>query len=716
MNKKRLFALAVGLVSAALFLALQFTGSLYFLEGPVSDNLARISAEPGVASDEVAVVLLDQESLDWAEEAMGLSWPWPRELYAVLTSYMERGGARAVGFDVIYSEASSYGPYDDMAYASALESYGGAVGTVFLSDQYGEENWPEDYSPPTPVEGDWSGGSAPGIPPTVPFAQFPIESLAAAYKALANVQVSGDSDGIYRRVPPVMFFDDKAVPSMALALYRIGAPGKGILRRDGKTAYLDDRRIPLDREGNLFLRFRGPSGTHPTYNAGEIIRSEIQILSGETPQLDPGVFDGKYVLFGFSAPGLLDQRASPMSETYAGVEIHATMLDNLLSGDFRVPVPGADGPWAFLLTLMLIVVAVGASLGAVSVSGALRSVLVYLAFLVVPPVLAGLSWFGTVALPVLPFFGASALSLAGAGIVNYATEGKQRRFIKSAFSQYLSPDVINRLIQNPDRLRLGGERREITIFFSDLQGFTTISEGLEPEGLTALLNRYLTAMAKVIKEEGGTIDKYEGDAIIAFWNAPLDQEDHAVRGIRASLRCQEALAEMRPVLKEMAGGKEMLMRIGMNTGPAVVGNMGSTDRFDYTMFGDSVNLAARLEGVNKQFGTYTMVSNATLNAAKKGGFRAFSRELARVEVVGKSEPVTVYEPMTKEDWEKGGDLWRSFAEALSLFYTGRFSEARAAFASLADRDPASAKYLAKIEDMGEIVPERWKGIWVMTSK
>ncbi len=230
-------------------------------------------------------------------------------------------------------------------------------------------------------------------------------------------------------------------------------------------------------------------------------------------------------------------------------------------------------------------------------------------------------------------------------MVNYSTEGRQKRYIKNAFKQYLSPAVIEQLISHPERLKLGGERRELSIFFSDLQGFTSISEGLSPEELTALLNEYLSAMTDIIQEEGGTVDKFEGDAIIAFWNAPLDLDDHALRAVRSALRCQESLARMRPAFRERVG-KDLYMRIGINTGPAVVGNMGSHSRFDYTVLGDAVNLAARLEGINKQFKTYTMISQATLEQMAD----AFPvRELSRVAVVGRKEPVTVYEPMFEEE-------------------------------------------------------------------
>jgi adenylate cyclase len=305
------------------------------------------------------------------------------------------------------------------------------------------------------------------------------------------------------------------------------------------------------------------------------------------------------------------------------------------------------------------------------------------------------------------------LSLVGSSLASYATEGQQKRYIKNAFRQYLSPTVIEELIAHPERLTLGGEKRELTIFFSDVQGFTGISEALTPEDLTALLNEYLSAMTDIIQEEGGTIDKFEGDAIIAFWNAPLSQADHAVRGVRAALRCQAKLTEMRPSIRARIG-KDMLMRVGMNTGHAVVGNMGSKTRFDYTMLGDQVNLAARLEGINKQFGTYSMISGAVVE--KIGG--AFpARELSRVAVVGRKEPVTVFEPMLAEEFAARGKVLETFAAGLREYYAGHFAEADRIFSTAASADPPSAAYARKCKGLAAAPPgEGWNGVWVMTEK
>jgi adenylate cyclase len=304
------------------------------------------------------------------------------------------------------------------------------------------------------------------------------------------------------------------------------------------------------------------------------------------------------------------------------------------------------------------------------------------------------------------------LTLVSAGLVYYNTEGRQKRFIKNAFQQYLSPAVIEKLIEDPERLKLGGERRQLSIFFSDLEGFTSISERLTPEELTSILNEYLSAMTEIIHEEGGTVDKYEGDAIIAFWNAPLSQPDHAVCCVKAALRCQKKLAELRPYFREKIQ-KDLKMRIGINTGAVVVGNMGSKTRFDYTMMGDAVNLASRLEGINKEFGSYTMISKSTL--VEIGN--AFPvRELSKVRVVGKKESVAVYEPMYEEDYRANKDNYDIFSQGLESYYQGNFEKALAFFKKIAEQDAPARSYIEKCQELMAKKPEPWDGTWIMTKK
>ena len=703
----------MGAGGAALALVLWLLGLLEPFEARTWDWRARLMARPGEATSRVATILIDQGSLDWGRESQGLAWPWPRETYRAITDFCARGGAKAVVFDMIYSEPSSYGVEDDRGFRASLKRYGKGVGALFLSSENKKaaKAWPAGQ-PEAGIEiaglDRWLAAAKPG---SLAFtnAQFPTPEIAGGAAMLANTNFPRDSaDSVYRRVPLFDLFDGKVVPSEALAAYLVGEPGPHSLAIEAGRLRVDGRGVPIDREGRAILRFRGPSQTHAAVSAASVIQAEIRHEAGESggSDLSPGIFEGKYVLVGVTAAGLYDLKPTPMSSAYPGVEVNATMLDNLLSGDFMSPLP-FPATVALLLLLCL-----GAGAAASTVSGG-KSALVYLAVIPLAP-LAGLGFYAAgYWLQVAALGLGGVLALVGSSLAGYATEGRQKRYIKGAFKQYLSPAVIEELIAHPESLKLGGERRELSIFFSDMQGFTSVSESLSPEELTALLNDYLSAMTDIIQDEGGTIDKYEGDAIIAFWNAPLDLPDHAARAVRAALRCQSELAELRPAFRARVG-KDLFMRVGVNSGPAVVGNMGSRTRFDYTMLGDAVNLASRLEGINKQYGTYTMVSASTYRMAG-GAYPA--RELSRVAVVGRVEPVTVYEPMLPAEYEARRPVLEAFGQALELFYAGAFAQAEEAFGALADRDPPSRAYRAKCRELQASPPEgEWRGVWVMTQK
>ncbi len=701
----------IGTAGAALVLGVWLLGALNGFEARTWDLRARLLARPGKATSQVATILLDQKSLEWGRKENALSWPWPREVYTAVADFCARGGAKALVLDVFFTEPSVYGVSDDEAMGNGVAKNGRVVIVMnFGSTQATEKTWPADYPrPPLVVSGlaDWVRRAGPKTL-VYPMAEFPIPELWKSANLLANAYMAPDpTDRVYRRGALFSVFDGRVVPAEALAAYLTGNPGSPAISISPGKLTVDGREVPIDAEGRAILRYRGPSATHTALTAAAVVQADLQIQEGTEPALKPDVVKDKYVFYGYSAPGLFDLKPSPMTGDYPGVEIHATMLDNLLSGDFMRPVPVAA------TILLLLLLCIGAGLSGTAVSGAGRSALVYVAFLPLAPALGIAAyalgyWLQVVALEL-----GAVISLVGGSLVTYATEGQQKRYIKGAFKQYLSPAVIEELIAHPERLRLGGERRELTIFFSDVQGFTGISEALTPEDLTALLNEYLTAMVDIIQEEGGTIDKFEGDAIIAFWNAPLTLEDHAVRGVRAALRCQAKLAEMRPGIRARIG-KDMRMRIGMNTGPAVVGNMGSKTRFDYTMLGDQVNLSARLEGINKQFGTYTMISRAVVEKMA-GAFPA--RELSRVAVVGRKEPVVVFEPMLPAEFAARRAGLEVFDKGLKEYYAGRFAEAEGIFAGVAAEDPAAASYARKCRELAAApAAEKWSGVWVMTEK
>jgi adenylate cyclase len=667
---------AVGIMLAVLALSflLDFSGAIRPYRLMTLDTLFRLVPLPA-ASPNVVVVTVDQPDLDFFKK-QGVTWPWPRHLYAPLIEYCRWAGAKAVIFDILFTEASSYGPEDDQSFAQAVAG-GKVVLPFFLS---------RDQKPPNPSEADLLLKAGLTIPGPSPRQQphyrsvvTPVPPLLAAASALGNVETSPDADGIYRRVPLVVPFLGEWLPNLAFAAFhRFGNPGP--LKFAPGNLLLGKTRIPVDAKGRLLLKFRGPSRSHKRFSAANVIASEARREHGLPPIYAPQDFAGKWVLVGLTAPGLLDLKASPVSAVYPGVEIHATLLDDLLRGDFLRPVP-VWLQWLgvlILVTAMVLVVLWFSSLVA-TLAGLVALALVYLGLVVAA---FHLSWWAD---PVLPGI-ALGLSFALATAYSYATEGRQKLYIRRMFGQYMSETVIEHLLENPEKLQLGGERRQVTLFFSDLAGFTTISERLDPETVVGLLNDYLSAMTEIILHEEGTVDKFEGDAIMAFWGAPLDQPDQARRACRAALRQQAALAELNQRFAEL-NLPPLTMRIGLHTGEAIVGNLGSEKRFDYTVIGDTVNLAARLEGLNKFYGSHVMASEATVTACDSG---VEFRELDLVAVKGKEQAVRVFEVLGLTDEMPPQVLWRrrEFAHGLEYYRQGRFHEAQVHFETLLTEDPA----------------------------
>ena len=652
-------------------------------------------------SDEIAVVLLDQDSLDWAQQELGWSWPWPRSAYGDIVSYFNLGGAASLAFDVLFTEPSVYGPQDDAAFVQACAEYGRVVQTVYFEASQGRDSLWKEAFPQPPLQNDLAQASAISSDEDL---LFPIDSIATSAAVLGNITGSSDWDKVIRRAKAYRPYQSYLVPTLGVApLFAAG--------EDGPDPELEPKN------GRL-LRFQPSLDSYVPYSAGQILQSYYAIQAGQEPLLESDMFQDMYVFFGFYAPGLFDICTTPMSAVYPGVGVHITQLDNYLQDSFL-------SPTTFPVEVALVVVL--AFLGAVPLSLAeifrlhKLNVLVSVAWMAIFGLLFVVLSYGVFAagfvLPMMPPLVALVLAFFSAMVVSYRQEGRQRRYLKSAFRHYLSPAVIDTLIAHPESLVLGGERRHISIFFSDVQGFTSISERLSPEELTSLLNDYLSQMTDILLESGGTIDKYEGDAIIAFWNAPVELHDHGRRAVEAMIRCQEKLAQLRPQLEQRAG-RPFYMRVGINTGDAVVGNMGSSSRFDYTMLGDSVNLAARLEGLNKQFGTYSMCSAASKEEALAFGTELRFRELARVAVVGKKEAVTVFEPMNANEYAERQAVLDAFSQGLQLFYQGKFPEALEAFSAIQKEDAPAAHYVAKCRELLENPPDlsSWEGVLVATSK
>jgi adenylate cyclase len=465
-----------------------------------------------------------------------------------------------------------------------------------------------------------------------------------------------------------------------------------------------DKVVPLDRHGQAILRFKGRGGLPEAVSAAAVIQSELRLRESQTPSLSPDTFKDSFVFVGCSAPGLLDLRPVPVNPKCPGVILHATFVDNLLTDSF---ITEAATP---VVILGVMATALAAAISLTYGGRWWQAVPLAVVWLGVPLVIGFAAYAKGQWWPVVAQGAASGLGLVGALAGNYLAEGRQKAFIKQAFRHYLSGDVIEKILRDPKHLELGGEKRELTIMFTDLAGFSSFSERLGPVELTALLNDYLSEMTDIIMDEGGTLDKYEGDAIIAFWNAPLAQADHAGRACRAALRCQRRLAELRETYQQRTGAL-LRMRVGLNTGEVVVGNMGSRKRFNYTILGDAANLASRLEGANKAFGTETMVSGSTWQLAS-GEFRA--RKLADLRVVGRKTAVPVYE-LTGFATEAVPAAWETFAAGLARFGEGKFVEAGQMFEQLPD-DPAARSYARRCAELSAHPPASWDGVWGLTEK
>ncbi len=694
MKNRILRGLLVGLAAFFLTSVIQQLDLLRPLEWKSWDLRLRLFSRPKDASRDIVLVAIDQDSLDFFEKQQNLPWPWPRELYGALVRFLQTGGAKACFLDLILSETSRYGAEDDQALAKAMAGAGNVFLPLFLSK---EESVLAEAAP-EPLR---RFSLAPGqIPARALFplqsVSLPVETILAAARGVGNVQLAPDSDAIYRRLPLAFRLKDLVIPSLPLALadYVSGRP--------------NIEKIPLDRSGQMILRYHGPPGTYKTFSIAALVNSQAQIEEGKTPQVQPREFEGKIAIVGGTAAGLFDLRPSPLGSRSHGMEILATATDNILNRDF-IHLPATALVYGLILILTLLL-GVGVSL----FKRIWAIVLFFLFGLAMPAAAAAVAfrsgyWLDFVG----PEFGV-VTSFIGAALLKYSLEGKQRRFIKGVFRHYLSPHVIEEIIKNPSQLRLGGETREISSFFSDVAGFTTISEGLSPQALVDLLNGFLSEMTDIILDLGGTLDKYEGDAIIAFWNAPLNQPDHALRACRAALRCQKRLAELRPEFKK-SFGHGLTMRIGLNSGPAVVGNMGSSQRFDYTAMGDTVNLAARLEGACKQYRVPVLIGETTCEGVKG---RIVTREVDIIRVVGKKKPIHVYEILGEAGEVSGPDLERVklFETGIDLYRRRDWDKAIAAFDALGDDELARIYGLRAVEFRQSPPPPDWDGVFDLRSK
>jgi adenylate cyclase len=687
-RKKFIAWLLVVFGAANVGFILLVTGALERLENGLWDRRLRFVAESTEPDPRIRIITIDQSSLDFMAKEEKIYWPWPRAVYEPVLRFLKSANAKAVGFDILFTEPSAYGVEDDHTLAEAMRSGPSTVVAAALRrDGATERSFVEwnafrerQFSRRTPLsEGLLS------LPDTMVGSGvvLPIPELVNAADGIGNVSATPDEDGIFRHATPGGVVNGVPVLSLPFELSRV----MNVELTASRSQALRDL---VARDGRLAVRFAGGPRTYRTTPMAAVIQSYARMERGEAPTVDPKEFEDAVVLIGMDAPGLLDLRPIPLAEVFAGVEFNANVLDNLMNDRFVHRVSTAVGVAVSTL--------VGLLIGAITLFVARIS---YQAI----GVLAALIGFGAIGfqsaamgiwIPMAVPLTVGLAALLYCLVFQYQLEGRQHRFLKHAFRHYVSGDVVAQIVENPASLAIGGERRELTIFFSDIAGFTGISEKLDVGVLVTLLNDFFSEMSGIIMKHGGTVDKYVGDAIVAFWNAPVMCADHAVRGVRAAVECQRRLEELRPEY-EAKYGVVVRMRVGVHTGVVNVGNFGSHDRFNYTMIGDAANLASRLEGVNKFFGTSVLLSEATWEQvqASAGADGIQMRRIGAVKVVGREAPVGVYEPISSFVDEVVERQLRDFEVARIALEAGRREEALEGFEALSG-DPVARRYVDQI--------------------
>ncbi len=707
-TKKILSAMAVALAVFGLVAGLRMTRWFEVVELKALDHLVRRYADPAKADSNLLLLAIDESSL----EAFG-RWPWPRDRYGYVVRYLKQAGAKAVVFDVMFFEPDENAEEFDHSFADDLK----AADNVFLPMLFQAEpaSIPPDVQPRATVKARWlDAGQAQAE--THAGVKLPIPLLAQHARGLGAINLSADADGPTRRIPLLGQVDGSLVPHLPVAVARYLLGTDELLVRDGRMQ-IGGSSVPLDTDGNLLIEWHG--SLEQTYHArkysiGRVLQAFAQQQRGEHPALDAALFKDKVVFIAGTAAGLYDLRVTPFSAATPGVLIHMAALDNLLHGQGLQAAP-AWFSWATLLLLCLASAGTFMLFRSYPVKFGVTMGLAVAYYGLVAHAFSGHERWLELVFPEV----ALAVTFGTAATVEYVTEGKQRRLMRAAFDKYMSSEVVEEIMRNPEGIKLGGEKKEISILFSDIAGFTTISEKMSPEDLVALLNRYLSAMTTIIKTtHRGNVNKYLGDGIMALFGAPLNDPKHASLACYAALDCQVELARLRHIWKQ-EGLPEIGARIGINSGPCIVGNMGSEERMEYTVTGDSVNLASRLEGASKFYDTLILIGQRTAELAKND---VEVREIDLLRVKGKKEPVVVFELLARKGQvdEKKRRVVDVYLEGLSAYKMRNFSTACARFTEAVALDPSdgpSRVYLERSTNYRQTSPPAdWDGVYEMTSK
>lgn len=703
---------------------------LYLLQPPLLrqlDNeiydLFLTSRQAAPPSDAPVVVDIDEKSL----AAYG-QWPWPRYLVARLIDNLTQNGAASVALDILLAEPDRSSPNllrqrlhrdfgveldleklppdladNDAVLAATLARSPAVLGVFMQFDPY--KGPPSSLPRPTGLAEQTPAGAPPPrdtvLRATSALLPLPAFSRAAPVGA---INVAPGTDGVVREVPLLYRLGDNIYANLSLRALMRGLDVKTMILRSGPEGLTEIRlgpyRVPVSAQGLMRVPFKGPRGVYPYYSAVDILEKRVP----------PEHLEGRVVFVGTSAAGLQDIRATPFDAVYPGVEVHAAVVDAILNQDHIVQPDATPGIQALAILL--------AGLAAALIFSFTRAFIYGPACLL----LAGGAIWGSGHLFaqgqfISPLYVVLTILAQGLCILpmRFWQEEKQKRVLRQAFSRYVAPEVVARIAAREGDI-FAGEERDVSVLFTDIRGFTSLSEKLDPQQVVTLLNRYFTPMTACVRDSGGTLDKFIGDAIMAFWNAPLDVPDHPRRAVAAAVRMQALLRELNPAL-EKEFGVRLRIGAGLHCGPVYVGNMGSEDLLDYTCIGDTVNLASRLEGMCAKYGVSVMVSGAV---AERCGAAFYFRALDSIRVKGKSRPVAIFSVHEQEEARRREAEFATAREALQLYIRGNFADAGRLFDRLRESSAESnvlyELYSGRCAALCADPPENWDGIWTFNSK
>lgn len=715
-------------------------GFINRLDAIIYDAKVRLTM-PQAMDDRVVILDIDEKSLGEIGR-----WPWGRDRVSQLVDKLfDQHGIILLGFDVVFAEpddSSGLKVLEGLARGELKDSAHFQSALRELRPQLDHDGrFVETLKGRPVILGFYLSGRSDGVssgvlpPPVLPAGSFTGRSIPFTVWTnfggnLAEFQKSAlsgghfnplvDFDGISRRVPLLAEYKGEYYEALSLAMVRalIGQPKvvpwfpedrwfsskgyQGMEAIDLPTGR-GTLRIPVDESVSALIPYRGYQGSYRYVSIADILADRIK----------PGDLKGKIALIGTTAPGLLDLRATPVGEAYPGVEIHANLITGMLDGAIKHKpsyVLGAE--------VVILLLAGSAMVLLMPLLSPLRATIATVVLLLFILVVNFAFWqYGNLVLPL----GASILMVLSLFALNmsygYFIESRAKRQFTELFGQYVPPELVEEMSRNPESYSMEGRKTELSVLFSDIRGFTTISEGLGPDELTHLMNEYLSAMTEVVRKNRGTLDKYIGDAIMAFWGAPVSDSQHARHAVMTAMQMQAALPDVNKAFAAK-GWPEIKIGVGVNTGDMTVGDMGSVVRKAYTVMGDAVNLGSRLEGITKQYGVGILVGEGTRKAIKDIVFR----EVDRVQVKGKEEPVAIYEPIGLE-----GEVDKATHEELKLwnqvlrhYRAQEWDQAEVALLNLSRLAPGRAlygKYMERVAHLRKDPPEPgWKGVWKFETK